>query len=627
MLKDEIIDFFGNVMPFDKLSRDTLGEMVDGITMEYYPKGEQILEQDGPPSEFLGVIKKGGVKVYQTSESNEEVVVDLRGEGEHFGILSLISGDRSRNNVITIEDTICYQIPRKTVLAVLQNNPEVNEYFIKSFFVNLVDKTYEETRKAYTGGTTGEQVLFSTKVKDIVRTEPKTISPDISIQQAAVEMASLKISSLVVVDPEGLPLGIVTDRDFREKVVAEARDVSSPVKAIMNTPLITIDSEENCFEAVLRMIRHRIHHILVLEGEKLKGMLTNHDFMLFQGSSPTVLVKEIGQVKTIEELQDTAPKFYKAVSSLLRHGARPHNITGLITELMEKIINTVVDIFEEKNGAPPVPCTLFFFGGGGRHELTLSFNVKMGVVHQDISSPAQQQEVDSYFKLLAETLNSSMLACDLTKKGQCMKAENIQGLSVWQEQFKKWGTGAGTGRDMGFLDMRAIRGEHDRVNSLRHYLINRASHSRGLLEALAANTVQIKPPLGFFKYFVVEKGGEHKNKLNLYEKGIKPLVGCARIYGLEKGVMRRSTLGRLHELNSRHGFKVAEDMVQAFGYLNVLLIHNQLRQAEEGFTPDNFINPYSLSNFERKTLKESFQLTARLYEDIEGNYWSGKVLP
>jgi len=627
MLTDEIIDFFQNVLPFNQLSREALGDMVSDIAMEYYPKGEQILKQDGPPSGFLGVIKKGGVKVYQISDADDEVIIDLRGEGEHFGMLSLISGDRARNNVATIEDTICYQVPKKTVLAVLENNPAVNEYFLKSFFVNLIDKTYEETRKRYTGGTTGEQLLFSTKVKDILRTEPKTIPPDISIQQAAIEMATHKISSLIVVGPAGTPLGMVTDRDFREKVVAEAKDVMSPVESIMNTPLITIDSEDNCFEAVLRMIRHRIHHILVMEGENLKGMLTNHDFMLMQGSSPTILVKEIGNIKSIEELQDTAPKFYKAVSSLLRHGARTHNITGLITELTEKITNTVIDIFEQENGKPPINYTLFYFGGAGRHELTLSFGVDMGIVYSDGASSQQQQEAGNYFKLLTAALNSSMLACDLTGKKQCIRMDNILEEALWQELFIKWGTGAGTGRESGFFDMRAIRGDHKRVNSLRQYLLNRAGQYRGLMEALAAEALQVKLPLAFFKDFVLEKGGEHKNELNLYEKGIKPLADCARIYGLENGVSRRSTLGRLHELKSRHGFKVAEDMTQAFGYLNGLLINNQLRQAAEGQKPDNFMNPDILTNFERKTLKDLFQFTARLCEDIEGNYWSGKVLP
>ena len=627
MLTDEIIDFFQNVLPFNQLSREALGDMVSDIAMEYYPKGEQILKQDGPPSGFLGVIKKGGVKVYQISDADDEVIIDLRGEGEHFGMLSLISGDRARNNVATIEDTICYQVPKKTVLAVLANNPAVNEYFLKSFFVNLIDKTYEETRKRYTGGTTGEQLLFSTKVKDILRTEPKTIPPDISIQQAAIEMATHKISSLIVVGPAGTPLGMVTDRDFREKVVAEAKDVMSPVESIMNTPLITIDSEDNCFEAVLRMIRHRIHHILVMEGANLKGMLTNHDFMLMQGSSPTILVKEIGNIKSIEELQDTAPKFYKAVSSLLRHGARTHNITGLITELTEKITNTVIDIFEQENGKPPINYTLFYFGGAGRHELTLSFGVDMGIVYSDGASSQQQQEAGNYFKLLTAALNSSMLACDLTGKKQCIRMDNILEEALWQELFIKWGTGAGTWRESGFFDMRAIRGDHKRVNSLRQYLINRAGQYRGLMEALAAEALQVKLPLAFFKDFVLEKGGEHKNELNLYEKGIKPLADCARIYGLENGVSRRSTLGRLHELKSRHGFKVAEDMTQAFGYLNGLLINNQLRQAAEGQKPDNFMNPDILTNFERKTLKDLFQFTARLCEDIEGNYWSGKVLP
>ncbi|MBW2501756.1 MAG: CBS domain-containing protein [Deltaproteobacteria bacterium] len=627
MLQEEIVDFLKNVIPFNLLSGETLGKMAADIAMDYSPRGEEILQQDGPPSEFLGIIKKGGVKVFQALDNDEEVVLDLRGEGEHFGMLSILSGDRSRNNVVAIEDTICYKVPRKTVLALLQENHEVNQYFIKSFFVNLLDKTYEETRKAYTGGTTGEQLLFSTAVRDIVRAEPRTVALDTTIQQAAADMAAQRIGSLVVVDSAGQPLGMVTDRDFREKVVAVARDVAAPVREIMSAPLISVDAEDNCFEALMKMIRHRIHHILILENGRLLGLLTNHDFMLLQGSSPTVLVKEIAHVRTIAELQGTAPKFYKAVSSLLRHGARPHNITGMITELLEKICNTVVDIFEKDNGPGPVPYSLFFFGAGGRHELTLSFGVEMGIVHQDAASPDAAKETAAYFNRLAETLNSAMQNCRINGAGQCLQAANIRAASAWREGFKKWGTGAGTGLDAGFFDMRAVRGEKARVDSLREYLEKRTGQSRGLMEAVAAETLHERPPLGFFKNFVVEKGGGHKNELDLYRRGILPLVGCARIFSLAKGVARGSTLGRLKELTSRHGFKVAEDMGQAFGYLNSQLIRSQLHQAEEGLTPDNFINPYSLTNFERKTLKESFQLTARLYDEIEGDYWSGKVLP
>ncbi|MBW2521407.1 MAG: cyclic nucleotide-binding domain-containing protein, partial [Deltaproteobacteria bacterium] len=119
MLQEEIVDFLKNVIPFNLLSGETLGKMAADIAMDYYPRGEEILQQDGPPSEFLGIIKKGGVKVFQALDNDEEVVLDLRGEGEHFGMLSILSGDRSRNNVVAIEDTICYKVPRKTVLALL----------------------------------------------------------------------------------------------------------------------------------------------------------------------------------------------------------------------------------------------------------------------------------------------------------------------------------------------------------------------------------------------------------------------------------------------------------------------------------------------------------------------------
>jgi len=431
----------------------------------------------------------------------------------------------------------------------------------------------------------------------------------------------------VVVDGQGKPVGMVTDRDFREKVVASAKDVSLPLETIMSPSLVTIDADDNCFEALIRMIHNKIHHIVVLEKGELAGMVTNHDFMLLQGSSPTILVKEIGQIQSSDELQDTAPKFYKAVSSLLRHGAKAPNITGLITELIEKITNSMVDIFEKEHGPAPVDFTLFFFGVAGRREVTLSFQLEMGIVYQDTSDPQMQKIAEVYFKRLAETLNSSLFDCNLASSGQCFNAGHIKSYAAWEEQLKKWGTGAGTGMNMGYFDMRPVRGSGDRVTSLLNFLQKRAASYKPVLESLAADTMQVLPPLGFFKNLVVEKSGEHKNELNLFEKGIKPLADCARIHALERGTTFLSTLERLHELAIRHHFKFADDMEQAFGYVLTLLIHNQLRQAEEGGVPDNFVNPQTLRSFEQKTLKESFQLITKLYSEIEGDYWSGKILP
>jgi len=50
----------------------------------------------------------------------------------------------------------------------------------------------------------------------------------------------------------------------------------------MSSPLVRVDVKDYCFEAVLRMIKHNIHHMVVMKGGNLKGVLTNHDLMLLQ---------------------------------------------------------------------------------------------------------------------------------------------------------------------------------------------------------------------------------------------------------------------------------------------------------------------------------------------------------
>jgi CBS domain-containing protein len=105
--------------------------------------------------------------------------------------------------------------------------------------------------------------------------------------------------------------------------------------------------------------------------------------------------------------------------------------------------------------------------------------------------------------------------------------------------------------------------------------------------------------------------------LNLYEKGVRPLVDAMRVFALQRGVENYSTWRRIVELKARYNFAHTEDIEHALEYLLTLLIHHQLEQIEKGRLPDNFINPEHLANIEKKTLKETFQLIATLYDLLE----------
>jgi CBS domain-containing protein len=232
MLKEEIITFLAQVRPFNFLSEEELASIAEDIAIEYYPQGMEILSQDGPPSDCLGVIKKGGVKLLIKTNEDEESVFDYRGPGEQFGLLSLVLGDRSRATVIAVEDTICYLIAKVKILAIIKENPAANEFFVKSYFIHFIDKTFEKTRGKRSGASRDQQLLYSTPVGQIVHRQPITAAQELTIKQAAQKMARHKISSLIVVDNTQVPVGMVTDRDLREKVVAEGMNVSSPITSI-----------------------------------------------------------------------------------------------------------------------------------------------------------------------------------------------------------------------------------------------------------------------------------------------------------------------------------------------------------------------------------------------------------
>ena len=137
----------------------------------------------------------------------------------------------------------------------------------------------------------------------MIRRRPITISGAETIQTAAAMMINSKVGSLLITDQGQTPVGIVTDRDLR-KVVAEGGDHSAPVKTIMAAPLRTIPSHMVCFDAMLEMIRYGLHHMVIVKGAEIEGVISGHDLMLLQGSSPLRLVQEISRAENIEDLYD-----------------------------------------------------------------------------------------------------------------------------------------------------------------------------------------------------------------------------------------------------------------------------------------------------------------------------------
>jgi CBS domain-containing protein len=633
MIIEDVIDFLKKVPPFQSLDDAELKSIAEGVSMEFYPKGLTILHQDGPPSEYLRIIKKGGVKVFIKSGDEEEVVIDYRSEGDAFGFLSLVSGDRSRANVVAVEDTIAYLINKKTIAGLLDSNPAFTEFFLKSFLNKYIDKTYKEmhNKSLLYGG--GDKLLFTTPVGELATKDVVTASQDITIKEAAGIMSEKRISSLVLVDPEGVPAGIVTDRDLRDKVVSKARDIKDKVNSIMSVSLIKAEAREYCFEALLKMIRYNIHHLIVVDEGRLKGIITNHDLMMLQGTSPISIAREIESQQTIEGLVPPAGKINTIIGILLKEGARASNITRIITEINDRLVRNILEIAERKYGSPPVDYCWVVFGSEGRKEQTFKTDQDNAIIYDNPASEKDETEIRKYFSEFTRFVRDALVSCGFPLCPADFMASNArwcQSLDVWKEYFSKWinnPTPDALLMSLIFFDFRPIHGNLKLAEDLRSYLGQHLKNQNIFFARMAGVITKNRPPLGFFRSFIVEKSGEHKDTLNLKLRGIGPIVDLARLFALERGVHETSTLERIKALKDKHPVisELGAELEQAFEFITLLRVHHQIEQIEESIPPDNFINPDKLSNLEKKSLKESFQLILKVQDAIVEIYRAGMV--
>jgi CBS domain-containing protein len=196
-----------------------------------------------------------------------------------------------------------------------------------------------------------------------------------------------------------------------------------------------------------------------------------------------------------------------------------------------------------------------------------------------------------------------------------------QPLRIWKKYFTQWISEPNAEAIMKSLilfDFRPLHGKFQLAVDLRNTL-KAMLEGEGLFLGHMANMIlKNAPPVGFFKSFVVEKSGEHKDEFNLKIKGIAPLTDAVRLFALEKGVTETSTLGRIQALKDKHSIikEYVSELEHAFDFIMLLRVQHQYEQIKAGIQPDNFINPAKLSNLEKKTIREAFHLISKLQDLI-----------
>ncbi len=591
------IEFLREHAPFSQLDEGGLAQLARQLEIRYVPQGEVLLQRGGERSQHLWIVRKGAVRLEVDGRQ-----IDLLVRGESFGYPSLLARAEPQVDVVAAEDALCYLVPEETFRSLLER-PDFGDFFLEGLSRRLRRATSLEPIPV-----SGD---FNVPVGRLVHRSPVFLTADQTAQEAAHLMRRERISSVLI---EAEPMGIVTDRDLRNRVLAEGLDAGTSLGEIMSTPLKTFPAAAPLQEAMHFFLTEGVHHLPVVDDHEIQGVITYADFVRYRFKSPGLLLKRIDKAKSAAALSDYAEEVAGMVEVLLWGGLEATAIGRMVATLNDALVSRLVAITESRLGPPPCPFSWIVFGSEGRREQTLLTDQDNALVFAEDSAAAQRYFNDLASAVVADLQTVGFPPCI----GGFMATNWCRSLADWIRLFEQWTTSPEPEAVLdtaNFFDYRAVYGTLD-LEPLE-LAIERGASSDVFLAHLARASLGMRPPLGLFHRIRQDKSG-----IDLKSAGLMPIVGLARVDALEVGSRERSTLARIAEAQQQNllSARGADDLSEGFRFLFRLRLEAQLDALRQGREVSNRIRVEDLPAADRRHLKETFLVIREMQESLSQRY-------
>ena len=611
----QVLHFLHELAPFSFLPEADVENMAGAVSIINYPKNTVLFAQGHSKIDYLYIIQKGAAERY-FEEKDKKTLRGIIGEGDMYGGISMLMNNGIAIRTLRVtEDSYFYILPKELFLETCSRFETFSDFFTDIFGKRMLDRSYAEIIAGNLKPTEQTTEFFNLPVETIYNKDLVFCDQNMPIQAAAAVMSEHNTSSIFIREPRGEFVGVVTDNDLRKKVTATGYDILKPVSDIMTAPLCMISKQALIFEALMEMMQKNIKHLAVTDnGDKVVGVVTNRDLLKAQGQSPFFVIREIAQAKFINQVVQIHKQVPQLIQTLINTGAKARNVTRFLTTVSDAILQKIIGFALAELGPPPVKFVFMILGSEGRMEQTLKTDQDNAIVFEDV--PANSlKKVTKYFLKFSERVcnwldETGYVFC---KGGIMAKNANwCQPLSTWKGYFKRWIHTAEPEALLQasiFFDFRTGYGDEDLIVQLRQYLFDSLVGWPGFFRHMAENALYFTPPIGFFRNFVVESKGEHRDAFDI-KAAMQPIVDYARIYALQSRIDETNTLERLNQLHvtKKISWEEHNELETAYSYLMQQRLVRQVKaMVEEDAAPDNYVNPKKLSRIEQTMLKEIFK--------------------
>ncbi|PIE43266.1 MAG: cyclic nucleotide-binding protein [Gammaproteobacteria bacterium] len=614
-MKTELLDiqsFLSTVVPFKELPDTELEAVVQDIEISYFKAGEKVLEY-GQTINDLFIVRSGSVEVFRR---NGELYNRLE-EGEIFGQIGLLMNNRVKFPVHTLEDTLLYCVPEQRFKALMQTS----DYF--SDFMEVED--VGRLRHAVSS-TEALSQMTSVRLDKLHLRPPVVVPRSMAIATAAAQMAEHQVSALLVnKENDEEEFRIVTQADLCTKVLATGLSPDSPIAEIVSDSVLSLDHKAYVYDAILMMLRHQSHHIPVVVKDKAIAMVEMTDLLQYESQNSLLLVNSISQQSCLDELVELSRQVKTCFVRLVNEDANSHMIGSAMSVIGRCFKQRLLELAEQQFGPAPIPFCFLALGSMARDEQLIITDQDNALILDDSYQEAKHGD---YFRDLAEFVCDGLDLCGYPYcEGRVMASNPKWRMtrSQWRQTFTDWIENPVPQALLNcsiFFDLYGVSGKTRWAEDLNTFVVQKARKNKRFLACLARNALKRTPPLGFFKTFVMEKDGKHNNSVNLKRRGTAPLADLIRVHALASGSNARNSFERLDDIIENGMLPVGKgpDIRDAMELISMVRIRHQAKDIEDGIDPDNNIEPEHLSSFERRHLKDAFQVLSQAQNFLKFKY-------
>ncbi|WP_438977231.1 DUF294 nucleotidyltransferase-like domain-containing protein [Polaribacter sp.] len=621
---ERIIDFLKNYPPFYLLEYQDLIKVAYEVKVIYFEKDEIIFKKNDIPKNYFYVVKDGAVGIYDDNN-----LVDKCDEGDLFGLRALMQKDNYILDAKSIEESIIYTISSAILAEVIDKNKAVKSYLFASFISN---KRYQSIHDFDERFQQNHSSIYTEIQSANFSKNPITCFEHTKIKEAASIMQTNNIGSLVVVKDQ-YTVGIITDKDLRNKVATGVIAITEEVAKIMSSPVFTYPPKISVAEAQIAMLQNKISHLCITKdgtvNSKVIGILSEHDLVVMLSNNPTAFIKEIKRSKSAEKLKEIKEKSQQLLNNYITQKIPIPFITTIFSEINKTITQQIIQLslseIKEKNSCA---FTWLALGSQGRQEQLLLTDQDNALIFEDSKSNSKNKD---YFLQLSKSINHKLAIVGYKLCPAEMMASNPKWcltISQWKEQFNNWITNPTEEKILLctiFFDYALVYGKHELLDELTNSIFNAIDSYPIFLNFLARNAMKNPPPLSFFRNFLVEDSGEHKDKFDIKARAIMPLADAARVLILSHKIKEvNSTIARfkkLGELEPQNKF-----LYDKYALSFTILVEFRTTQGLKNNNSGRFIAIDHLTKANRLQLKSCFKPIKEIQELISTRFQLAQIM-